>query len=215
MPTHFPVSGFVMADMSEKEDSKVFGLPRAIFETNLSCNYNEIVSIGSFGFGFPNKGFDRLCLRVQEEFDHANINIHMTAAFFGDANGELREQVAARCASFIYKPGIKLQIGRDFIDDNGVLKFLSENDINIFMYDDMPGRGLSSVIDYAVSVDRPFAVNSSSMFRHVLEKTPSVNVDNFSISEIINNGPNISKFYQQEWSNNSLRDKMFYILESI
>src|SRR5438094_3457697 len=43
-------------------------------------NYNalpDIPTIGSFGFGIADKGFQKLVDRVQEEFDEARIRIQM------------------------------------------------------------------------------------------------------------------------------------------
>lgn len=58
------------------------------------------------------------------------------------------------------------------MSNDEILDFLNKNTVNIFLYDNMPGRGLSSTIDYAVSVDTPLIVNNSNMFRHLLSDRP-------------------------------------------
>ena len=57
----------------------------------------------------------------------------------------------------------------DFLDDNDILYFLSKNTINVFLYDYMHGRGISSTIDFALSVDTPLAISDSYMFRHIYD----------------------------------------------
>jgi hypothetical protein len=53
------------------------------------------------------------------------------------------------------KPGILLLITHDFFSTNEILTFLQSNTMNIFLYDQMHGRGISSAIDYAISVKKP------------------------------------------------------------
>lgn len=135
--------------------------------------------IGSFGFGFAHKGFDTIVQRVQEQFDTAILRFRMPYAFFGDANGDEARRVAAMCRQRLVKPGIRLDIQHDFLESDAELTaFLAENDLNIFLYESGQGRGCSSVIDFALCVQRPIAISSSFMFRHIyhdaicVEKTP-------------------------------------------
>lgn len=216
-PRIFPIDAIVMADMTNDPANKIFALPRALFERKLPENKkNNITTIGSFGFGFEHKGFDILCLRVQEEFDEAIINLHMAAAFYGDADGNLRNKIIDKCKQFIYNPKITLNITTDFITNEQLLYFLHSNDINIFMYDQLHHRtGLSSVIDYAISVEKPFGVSNSNMFRHVLAENPSINLDNNSISSVINIGNEPAIHFKKLWSNDVLRDTLYSIMEQI
>ena len=39
--------------------------------------------------------------------------------------------------------------------------------MNIFLYDKLEHRGISSVIDYALSVNKPFGISDSNMFKHI------------------------------------------------
>lgn len=216
-PRSFPVDAIVMADMSEDENSKIFSLPRALFEVEFKKPLkNDKITIGSFGFGFDHKGFDRVCLKVQREFEEAVINLHLTAAFYGDGSGAIRDSMIAKCNQMIYSPKVELNITTNFISDEELLNFLHGNDINLFMYDAMPGRtGISSVIDYAISAEKPFGVTHSSMFRHVLAERPSINVEDNSISSIIDGGNEPSLHFKNIWSNQVLRDKLYYIMEKI
>jgi len=204
------------ADLSENEHENIYALPRPLYEKELESNEaNDVITIGSFGFGFTNKGMTRLVQRVCEEYDEAVINLHLTAAFYGDSNGSEMRAVSEQCHKVINKPGIKLNITHDFISNEEVLEFLNKNDINIFTYDEMPGRGLSSAMDYALSVNRPFAVNGTWMFRHLWSDRPEVNLDNHSISDVLNLGLEPVKFFQNKWSNDVLRDAVYSVLMSV
>lgn len=148
-------------------------VPRRPLTTRLACPV-----IGSFGFGFHHKGFDRVIQLVQDQFDTARIRLLMPFAFFGDADGHQARSVAAQCRSLVHKPGIHLEISHDFLSDEDLCRFLAENDLNLFLYDYGGDRGCSSVIDFALCVARPIGISNSAMFRHIdcdalrVDKTP-------------------------------------------
>ncbi|MCK9593757.1 MAG: hypothetical protein M0Q91_17290, partial [Methanoregula sp.] len=73
-----------------------------------------IPTIGSFGFGFADKGFEKLCSTVQEEFDEARINIHMACNDVVDPDCKNAYQTAVRCKNIIKKPGIRLNVTHNF-----------------------------------------------------------------------------------------------------
>ena len=130
---------------------------------------SNIPIIGSFGFGFTNKGFDKIIKYTNEQYDDAIIKIIMPYADFGDKTGEISRYVSMLCNNIEIKPNIKVMIIHDFLDDNDILYFLSKNTINVFLYDYMHGRGISSTIDFALSVDTPLAISDSYMFRHIYD----------------------------------------------
>jgi len=125
--------------------------------------------IGSFGFGFTNKGFDKIVSYVNEQYDHAIIKLLMPFATYGDAHGALSTQVAHHCMEKNTKPGIEIRICHEYFDNHDILYFLASNNVNMFLYDTMHGRGISSVIDYALSVQTPLCISDSYMFRHIYD----------------------------------------------
>lgn len=159
-------------------------IPRPIFENTdeLLLNYepstlnikqfieytekNSLI-IGSFGFGFDNKGFDKIIRMVNEQYDNAIIiKIIMPSPHFDHPVSHF-EKIKNACYSLNIKQNIKLMISRDFVETEDLLLFLKSNTINIFLYDKMYNRGLSSVIDYAISVKKPIGISDSDMFRHI------------------------------------------------
>jgi len=128
-PTNFKNDGFLMSDLSEDLQNKKFSLPRPIFETNLQKKTNNIPIIGSFGFGFKNKGFERICRLVNKSFDNAIIHLHITNAFFGDKDGIISQEVIQNCKNSITKQGITLKITTNFISNEELLSFLNNNTV--------------------------------------------------------------------------------------
>ena len=115
----------------------VYKTGRLIPSYNNTAMLPSIPTIGSFGFGTPKKGFEKIVVKVQEEFEEAIIRLNIPAADFGDADGANARQIAANCKALIHKKGIQLQVTHDFSDKKGVLDFLAQNSINVFLYEDL------------------------------------------------------------------------------
>jgi len=164
----------------------------------------EIPTIGSFGFGTAGKGFETLISTVQKEFDEAIIRLHIPFAAFGDSDGSEARTIAKRCKELIVKPGIELMLSHDFLGQEQLLDFLAKNSINAFFYEKNKGRGISSVIDYALAVQRPIAITKSNMFRHIYSTCPSICIEDANLKEIMNNGFEPLLQYCREWNEENL-----------
>ncbi len=174
-----------------------------------------ITTIGSFGFATPKKGFEKLVQKVNNEFDQAIIRLNIPAADFGDANGENAKLIAADCSKLITKPGIKLEITHQFMTDGELLDFLAGNSLNVFMYEDTEGRGISSAIDNALAVKRPVAVSRCPMFRHILNASPSVCMEDNSLKAILQNGFGSLEKITKDWTKENLLWEYERILQAI
>jgi len=179
-------------------------------EVNLTPKKNIIPVISSFGFGFGNKNYGLITKMVNEQFDEAILRLHIPRAYYGDRSGEATAGVLPGIQNEMKNPNIKLEITHDFLPDIKLLYWLSESSLNVFLYEQMEGRGLSSVIDYALSVDVPIAINDSAMFRHI--QNPISNVANNSLKDIIAAGTDHLKVYKQKWSNDNFLRKYESIL---
>jgi len=129
-------------------------------------------TFGSFGFASYGKGFERLIIAVQEEFDEAIIRLHIPTGDFINANVK---EVVKQCQRLIIKPGIRLIATHDFLERSQLFDFLAQNTLNAFFYEKLDGRGISSTIETALAVRRPIALSRSTMFRHVVSTEPSPN----------------------------------------
>jgi len=184
-------------------DKKIL-LPRPLLNYNREHPKNSIVTIGSFGFGFWQKGFHKLVELVNTSFEEATINLHMPYSFFGDPTHEQTNAVEKECRSLNTNPRVTLSISHNFLDDAGVLRFLAGNDINVFIYGEN-GEGISSVIDYALSVKRPIAISSSRMFRHITKD--EILLEKNTIQEILAKGTAPLEQFYTDWSPDKFREE--------
>ncbi|MFT3916971.1 MAG: methyltransferase domain-containing protein [Anaeromyxobacteraceae bacterium] len=144
----------------------------------------ERLRIGSFGFPFEDKGFVRLVERVQQEFDEAEVRIHMPPNAIVAGVPDLAE----RCRAAATKPGIRVVTNEVFADRREVMDFLASNHMNVFLYDVHKRAGISSVVEKAIAAGRPVAVSKAGMFRHVHHLSPSICVEDRSLRDILASG---------------------------
>lgn len=215
LPHEFNAS-FVMVNMTEDVESRIFSLPRVLFEFDLPDFIpNDIPTIGSFGFALPHKGFPRLVRMVGEQFENARVNLHLTPAFYSAGNGfGLVNDISNLCRQEA-RSGIEVNITQHFATDNEIVSMLSQNDINIFLYDHLQQSGISSAVDYAVSAGRPFGVSHADIFRHVFNEYPELDAEQHSIQSIIDLGKSPCDDFRKQWSNENLKNKIYEIIKEI
>ncbi len=161
---------------------------------------NKKINVGSFGFATEGKGFTKIIEKVQEEFDDAIINLNISFAKYGDESGDNARKIAETSHRLLTKNGIQLNISHEHFTTQMILKFLSKNDLNVFLYEYQNDRGISSATDWAISVKRPFAITKSSMFRHLFDCSPSICIEDNSLNTILRNGPKNLEKLCEEWS---------------
>ncbi len=208
---------YLYADSTFRDAGNRYSLPRPLFNDLFFSYQPKSVTVPvftSFGFGFGNKGFGRVVKTVNDQFDEAIVRLHIPRAYYGDREGQASKGVFPGCYAEVKKPGIKLEITTDFKDDFQLLQFLCESTLNIFLYDDMPGRGLSSVIDYALSVPVPLAINHTQMFRHIYDAYPPICVEDATLPQIIERGWPYLNNYRERWSYKAMVDKFEQIFNS-
>ena len=193
----------------------VYKTGRLITRSEARSNLPAVTTIGSFGFGTPNKGFEKLVALVQNEFDEAHIRLNIPSATFGDKDGVNARKIAENCRHLIKKPGISLEVSHEFLSRDKVIEFLSSNSLNAFLYEDKSGRGLSSTIDLALAAGRPIAVSRCPMFRHILSAQPSVCIDDNSLKQILQNGFSPLQKISENWNAKNLVFEYERILDSV
>jgi hypothetical protein len=197
-------------------DDRNFALARPLFEYQSPKleKTDDTLHIGSFGFGFKCKYVDEICKIVNEQLSYRNvqINLHLTESYFSP-NWDTISSIKQDCINAITHDNIKLNVTHDFLTDNQMLDFLSKNDLNIFLYQKYGDyyNGISSTIDYALSVKKPLAICKSNMFSHIWDVHPSICIEDNSLLSIINNGFDPLEEKYNSWTN----DKFIHILESI
>lgn len=196
-------------DYDPKKQDAVYNrvlLPRPLFKYEGEYPLNEVPTIGSFGFAFVHKKFPELVTMVNNQFSEAVINIHMTLPYFGDTPGNKIKDIIDACHKNNFRKEIKLNITQHFLDDQALLTFLAKNDINVFAYSDFDNPGLSSALDYALSVKRPIAISRNMMFRHIASE--SIMLERNSIKDILSRGIEPLKNYHDSWSVDNFTSSM-------
>jgi hypothetical protein len=75
--------------------------------------------------------------------------------------------------------------------------------MNIFLYDKLNGRSISSTIDYALSVKKPLAISDSCMFKHIYSDEICLYTN--TIQHCLNNSEKYLYPFLEKYSNNNLR----------
>lgn len=210
-----------MLDLTMTETNNNFTVPRPLFEkfekevTNDTIqnfiNYKEdnVPIFGSFGFGFNHKGFHKIVKMVSEQYKKAIIKFIMPQSDYCPYNYNETDKI---CKQYLGND-IKLLITHEFFSNNDILNFLDSNTMNIFLYETVPGAGLSSVIDYALSVKKPIGISNSNMFRHIY--SAEICLYNISINQCIQNSVKYCSQFIDKFSNDELRNKFKNILLKI
>jgi hypothetical protein len=202
-------------------------LPRPIFENidSMLENYKAstpsvkqfieyapigVPIFGSFGFGFLNKGFDKIVTLINEQYDEAIIKFVIPCAHFDPNSQNTPLIMRQKCMQLNKKPNIRVFITHEFFTTEDVLLFLQSNTINLFMYDEMHGRGISSTIDYAMSVRKPIGISNSYMFRNVY--SDNVCLYKTSVESCIATSVNHFDKYLKKYSHFNMIDKFRQII---
>jgi len=190
------------------------GIPRPLYEfIEPPVQQNDLITIGSFGFQGNRKGFDDIVNKVNQQLDSAIINLNITNNYYGDSDATLRDYQINQLKSITLKPGIQLNITTDFLSNEQILLFLHKNDINMFMYKE--NYSLSSVIDYAITANKPIGVTNDDSLKHVYnEKIDANAVPIKDIIEFCNTNNYVSKF-KDDWSKDKLIEKFEAIVTNI
>ena len=201
------------------DNEKDFAIPRPLpfYIKKSRKEETNTIRIGSFGFGLINKYYDEVCRVVNEQFTEENVELrlHLTHGTYAGSNQQ-PERIFDACRKKITNPNIELKITTDFISDEDLLDFLADNDLNMFFYQDYHDyNGISSVIDYALAVERPIAINKTSMYSHIMDATPSICVEDNYLKDIISNGFAPLKERKDSWSHKNFIDTIETIIKKI
>ena len=187
------------------------------FEKEIVENNNKI-SIGSFGFGFKDKGFEKIIEIAKNEFKDVEIDININMPFntIVDIDGKNHAiKTKERCLKIIEKSKINLKITHNYMEKKDLLNFLHKNTINAFFYDTNKDMGISSVIDFALAVKKPIAITKSGMFRHIFNVTPSICIEDSNFQTIIKRGVSPFEKIYEEWSEENFIKRYEEILDII
>jgi hypothetical protein len=145
------------------------------------------IKLGSFGLGFKLKNYSKIVELVNKEFSDSvvDLNIHMsyTKHTFAETN-----RIAQECRE-VAMPNVNLNITFGYLKTSyDIAKFLNNNDLNIFMYEDEPHlKVTSSSLDHALSARKPIALSRSSYFSH-MKDVAGIWIGERGLKDIMNDG---------------------------
>ena len=175
----------------------VFKIGRPLRNYSNTTAVPEIPVFSSATLATRGKGLEKMIAAVQNEYDVAEIRINIPAADFDEKNIGL--EYVESCKSIVRKPGIQLKITHEYLDNKDLLDFLAGSTANVFLYEHVGARGISSALDNALVVRRPIVVSNSSMFRHITAANPGVVLENTSLKRIVERGFDGLERYLEEW----------------
>jgi len=177
--------------MNEPDEQLSFINNDEIDEINAFIDYSEENKpiFGSFGFGNVNAGFSKLVKQINDNYDEAIIKLVIPFANFAPPTYSVNMQ---ELQDQITKPTIKLMVTNIVFTNRQILKFLSTNTTNVFLYDTMNSIGFLSVIEYALCMKYPFGIPNSCVFRNVYAEQTDAN------SSVINSIEEWNKFIAPE-----------------
>jgi hypothetical protein len=153
-------------------DPRVFAFPRPLEVVRGIPDYEprDVPVIGSFGFATPGKGFATLVEAVSREFEKAVIRLRIPHGTHADPQGSIAASTLGECQRLL-RPGLELEIEREYLDKASLVAWCAENTLNAFLYHrNQPG--LAATTDQAISAGRPLVVSPCETFRHIHEYIP-------------------------------------------
>jgi len=186
------------------DQDPVNGFPRPLYDFCKTKNTKttDSIKVCSFGFTNTNKGFDDVVRLVNDQYDNAEINLHLTSSFYGHNASYEKNLVIDQLNKITLKPNVKLNITDSFISNEDLLEFISNNDIVLFGY--RYGQHISSATDYPISANIPIGLTNMEQFVHIYK--PEIDIHLNKISDILdfNIKNNYVGSFKEKWSSENL-----------
>jgi hypothetical protein len=127
-----------------------------------------------------------------------------------DINNHLKNETLKLCENMLNNKN-EFIITDHYMSNYELLEWLNESSVNCFYYDKKPSKGISSVIDYALSVDVPIAVTNCNMMRHIF--CDEISIEKNKITDIISGGCSPLLEHKLKWSNENFINNFDKIME--
>jgi hypothetical protein len=214
----FQPHGICVVDPTMIDDPKnnLVALPRPLHDHIVHKNVVKFdkPTIGSFGFGCAHKNFPEIARLVKNQFDKAIIRLNIPFYEFGDNVSHSAKEEVRKIENILEGTNIELEISHEFLDPQDIFDFLSNNDINLFLYDIMPSKSISGATDYALSVKKPIGLSRSNMFNHFHKYNLDIYVDSTPIKNIMDKGIEQLKPMYNEHCNSNILEKIENVINT-
>lgn len=166
--------------------------------------------------GFMGAQAQSAVMQILSAFTGCVIRLHLPFATYGDPAGQHAQFVADQCRAVVaLHPQCSVQINHEFLSPSKLISWLQENDLNVYVRNVPTYRGISSVTDYAMASQKPMAINSHAMFRHLHNLNPSIQIEHNSLRTIMQNGIKPWKILLDEWAPQRICAQVEHILDCV
>lgn len=163
------------------------------------------IRIGTSGFGHAGKSLPDIVKLVNAEFagQVVDLRVHMPFGDYIDSTGGLARNLAQEIQA-LAAPNVNLEITHDFMDRRDLVRWLNDNDINVYLYNYATGNGfgVSASADLSLAARKPIAMNRSYLFHHIYD--PRLDLNLASIQSIIDLGIDHLQPYYEAWNPNTM-----------
>jgi hypothetical protein len=168
--------------------------PIAYYDDIVYNKPNSVLKIGTSGVGHDGKNINSILNLINDQFDDSVIfNIHWSVGDYVGVDSIALEQKLNALKS-LAKPNVELNFTIKRLSEYDNVKWLNNNDINLYMYNNYDCDGVSASVDKALAAKKPIGVNTTGYFRHII--SDEINIDKTLIKNIINSGiAPIEKYY--------------------
>jgi hypothetical protein len=196
----------MVIDPTREKEGKYYSFPRPLEKVDglLPLLHEDIPVFGTFGFLAPGKNFGQPLQVANKLGRDCILRMNITAGTFTGAAYSLSmaKEYCAKLHEFA-SSNVKLITTNDYMSKPDLIKWCSQNTLNIFpYYRSMPG--LSATTDQAIVANRGIAITNCDTFRHMrkyISHYPEQTYLQLSESTL----PGIKRM-QEDWSN----DKFVY-----
>jgi hypothetical protein len=121
----------------------------------------------------------------------------------------MKHQILKTC-ELLNKNGNELTVTENYMSNYELLSWLNESTLNCFFYDSKQSLGISSVIDYALSVKVPLAITRCDMFRHIIDD--EILIEKNTLVDIIEKGVTPLLKFKKNWNGKSFGENFDNII---
>lgn len=172
--------------------------PIAYYEDIVYNKPNGVLKIGTSGVGHDGKNINSMLNLINDQFDEPVIfNIHWSVGDYVGVNSDALEHKLNALKS-LAKPNVELNFTIKRLSEYDNVKWLNNNDINLYMYNNYDCDGVSASVDKALAAKKPIGVNTTGYFRHII--SDEINIDKTPIKNIINSGISPIEKYYDMWN---------------
>jgi hypothetical protein len=139
----------------------------------------------------------------------------MPCSYYGDPAGEEAQKRIKEVKQILKKPGIQLEVSTQFMDDETIVRWLHDNDLNCYFYHYQDGCGIASSPDYAIAAHKPIAITHSFQLRHMWNLKPSIQIEENSLKTIMANGVAPLEPLYAKHSHTALRTRVEQVCDQV